>query len=211
MIRFLKTFTLVGFFGAGLAQTSVAQDAPDPSQVTIKRVTYSGPGCPAGTVAHNVAPDAKAFTLLFSEFIAEAGPGVPGGRNKTSCRVTVDFRYPSGWTYSLFKVDYRGFVSLESGVSAKKRSTYYFQATPNLATVFEKNFRGPYDSDFQITDFAGMSEIVWSSCERIRAFNIDTEISVSNTGLPDSTGLLTVDSVDGSLYHVYGIRWARCP
>lgn len=205
-----KSF-LVGLAFVGLSTVATAQDAPDPSQVQIRRLTYAGPGCPTGSVAHNIAPDARAFTLLFSEFLAEVGPTVPGGRNKTSCRVTVDFRYPQGWSYSLFKVDYRGYAALEAGVTAKRRSTYYFQSTPSLTTVFEKNFAGPIDQNFQVTDQAVLSEIVWSSCERIRAFNIDTEISVSNATRPTNSGLLTVDSIDGSLKEIYAIQWMRCP
>jgi hypothetical protein len=196
---------VLGFAGAASAQIS-----PDPSQVYIKRLTYAGPGCPTGSVAHNISPDALAFTVLFDQFNAQIGPGVPGGLNKTSCRLTVDFRYPLGWTYTLFTVDYRGYADLESGVTARKKSNYYFQATPGIVTRFEKAFAGPFSDNFQVRDTTTMSELVWANCEKIRAFNIDTELAVTSSN-PASSGQITVDSIDGALTQIYAIKWARCP
>src|SRR5687768_9576804 len=95
----LRLLAVIACLSAGSA---FAQTAPDPDQVYIQRLTYAGPGCPSGSVAHNLAPDAKAFTVLFSDFLAEVGPGIPSGQNKTSCRVTVDLRFPNGWSYSVF-------------------------------------------------------------------------------------------------------------
>lgn len=186
-------------------------ETPDPSQVEIRRITYSGPGCVDGSVAANVAPDAQAFTLIFDSFLAEVGPTTPGGRAKTSCRVTIDLRFPQGWSYSLFDVDYRGYRSLDSGVQATHRSKYYYQATPNDARTFQTTFRGPVDDNYFIGQTLPLTDLVWSQCGRVRAMNLDTEIEVSNALNPQGSGMITVDSIDGAITHIYGIKWLRCP
>ncbi len=204
-------FIVAGLFSAVIYSSgSFAQDTPDPSQVYIQRLTYAGAGCAAGTVAHNVASDAKAFTLLFDDFIAEAGPTVPSGKNKSACRVTVDLRFPNGWSYSVFTVDYRGFMSLDPNVSATQKSSYYFQAAPGAAKTFSSTYWGPVDQDYQLRDSIVVSDLNWSPCGRTRAMNIDTEISINNALAPQSTGLITIDSIDGQLKQIYGIVWQRC-
>ncbi len=211
-MRFIKHAVVVGLFGVMMSNNSaLAQTSPDPSQVYIQRLTYAGAGCASGTVAHNVASDAKAFTLLFSDFIAEAGPNVPLGKNKSACRVTVDLRFPNGWSYSVFTVDYRGFMSLDANVSTTQKSSYYFQAASGSARTFSTTKWGPLDQDYHLRDSIVVSDLNWSPCGRTRAMNIDTEISVNNTRAPQSSGLITIDSIDGQLAQTYGIIWQRCP
>src|SRR5262245_51642085 len=80
---------------------------PDASKVKIHGISYAGSGCPAGSVSQMVSPDAEAFTLLFDSYIAEAGPGVSLANGRKNCQIAVDLRFPSGWSYTIFDVDYR--------------------------------------------------------------------------------------------------------
>lgn len=197
--------------GAMMSSNSAfAQATPDPSQVYIQRLTYAGAGCATGTVAHNVASDAKAFTLLFSNFIAEAGPNVRAGKDRSACRITVDLRFPNGWSYSVFTVDYRGFMSLDPNVSATQKSSYYFQAASGSARNFSTTSWGPVDRDYQLRDSIVVSDLNWSPCGRTRAMNIDTEISVNNSLARQNSGVITIDSIDGQLVQTYGVIWQRC-
>ena len=77
---------------AALFAGSAYAQAPDPSQVYIRGINFAGSGCPAGSVSTNVAPDAKAFTLLFDQYIAEGGPGVPASSTRKNCQVLVDLQ-----------------------------------------------------------------------------------------------------------------------
>ena len=54
--------------------TAAFADAPNPDEVYIKRLTYSGDGCASGTVASHVSSDAKAFTLVFERCLAHTRP-----------------------------------------------------------------------------------------------------------------------------------------
>lgn len=191
----------------GVANISVAEIGPNPNEVHINKISYNGTGCPLGTVAENMADDAKAFTLLFDSYVAEAGPGIPFSANRKNCQIAVDLQFPQGWSYTIFTVDYRGYAKLEPGTSGAQQSTYYFQGQPKSA-VLKTTYTGPKDSDYHIRDTLGLSSLVWSPCGVNRAVNINTQVRANATG--GRRALMTLDSIDGELKHVYGIQWRRC-
>ena len=113
------------FVSALIASALAAAPGPNPSQTYIAGLTYGGTGCPPGTVASSFSPDRTTFTMIFDSFIASSGPGVPVTDSRKNCQINVDMRYPSGWSYSIVSVDYRGYASLPAGVSATQKATYY--------------------------------------------------------------------------------------
>ena len=153
--------------------------------------------------------DYKAFTLLFDEYVVEAGPGVSRREGRKACQINVDMQFPQGWSYSIMDVDYRGYVSLDRGVTGVAQSDYYFQGQRGSARL-STTFRGPIDQDYEYRDSLGISAVVWSPCGASRSLNMKTQIRVDNNRARRGTGLLTVDSVDGQLEQVYGIQWRRC-
>ena len=116
----LKTITKLAASVSLLAGLSSTASASVPSgDVYIKKISYNGSGCPRNSVNKNVSSDKKAFTLTFSEYIAEAGPGLSLRDGRKNCQVTVDLKVPQGWQFSIGTFDYRGFVYLEnSGIRA---------------------------------------------------------------------------------------------
>ncbi len=202
-------WSLCVFSLSGLANHLGVEDdeGPDPGQVKIKKIIYAGSGCPAGTVSDILADDAKAFTLLFDSFIAEAGPGIALSSGRKNCQLAIDLRFPQGWSFTVFDVDYRGFADLERGTTGLQKSSYYFQGsalTPSLQTLF----RGPLSSDYHIRDSLGLSAVAWSPCGMTRALNINAQVRV--TAPSGRRAAMTLDSVDGQLTHIYGIQWRRC-
>lgn len=180
-----------------------------PPYARVRSISYAGSGCPAGSVAKNISPDLQAFTLLFDQYIAEVGPGVPFLQRRKNCQLNIDLDFPSGWTYTLFTVDTRGYVALEPGVTATQTSSYYFQgqgSTARLATVLT----GPTDRNYQARDQLGVSAYVWAPCGAQRSLNINTEVKAENRFNPGGHGLATVDSIDGQFKLIYGISWTRC-
>ncbi|MCB0405599.1 MAG: DUF4360 domain-containing protein [Bdellovibrionales bacterium] len=182
-------------------------EGPDPSTVSIKSIAYAGTGCPAGTVSESLAPDAKAFTLLFDSYVVEAGPGVPLRESRKNCQLAVDLRFPQGWSFTIVDVDYRGYASIDRGATGTQKTNYYFQGQrvgPSLQTTM----RGPFDDDYHIRDKLGVDAVVYSPCGLSRALNLNTQIRVQARG--SSQALMTIDSIDGELTHVYGLKWRRC-
>jgi len=201
---------LVTAFFAGTASLSLAQSYPDPNQVFIRNITANGSGCPIGSVGSDISPDAKAFTLTFSDYQAEMGPGIPLSESRKNCQVSVAMNIPQGWSYTLLKVDYRGFATLDPGVIGQQRSTYYFQGASgrtNSGSLFT-NMYGPYSKDFIVSDDIEIQDLVWSPCGVTRSLNINTEVRLQ--GPRGSRGYITQDSIDGELTQTYLISWRRC-
>jgi len=188
----------------------VAEAADPPEFVTIRNLAWAGSGCPAGSVAGNLAPDFTAFTLLFDSYVAEIGPGLPLSLSRRNCQILIDLDFPQGWSYSVFDVDYRGFVNVPSGVSGIQQSNYNFQGellTGRLATTMS----GPRNGDYLIRDTLGLDALVWSPCGAQRALIINSSVRlVNNTGNLSAQGLMTTDSINGKVIHIYGLQWRRC-
>lgn len=191
------------------ATFATAAHADAPAYVRIRSINYAGTGCPAGSVSQNVSPDLQAFTLLFDEFVAEVGPGVSLGKGRRNCQIAVDLDFPSGWSYSVATLDYRGYVNLESGVVADQSAAYYFQGQGATARLNTPMY-GPVSRDYQIRDTLGLAAQVWAPCGMQRALNINTQIRLS--AQPGRRGLITTDSIDGQMktLYRYGLTWQRC-
>lgn len=190
-----------------LSAAAAFADAPD--NVTINNIVYAGSGCPAGSVAQNVSQDASAFTLMFDDYMAEVGPGVPFFAGRVNCQLNIDLSYPSGWSFTVISIDTRGFVELDPGVTALQQSSYYFQGQDGSA-VMSSNAVGPIDTDYDLTDSLTSDALVWSPCGEQRSLNIDTEVRANNFGNPTGNGLITTDSIDGQVTTVFAIQWQRC-
>ena len=97
--------------GSLLLSGSLFATAPS-GEITINDINYNGSGCPIGTVAQNVSDDNKAFTVIFSDYIAEAGDGISLRDGRKNCQLTLSLSVPQGWQYSIASFDYRGFAFL---------------------------------------------------------------------------------------------------
>jgi hypothetical protein len=180
--------------------------------ITIENIQYNGTGCPFGTVAQNVSDDKQAFTLTFSEFYAEAGPGISLTQGRKNCVATVKLHIPAGWQYSVADFYYRGFMQLDEGIKSEHSVDYFFEGQGNTST-FASTMEGPYENDYVYSDKVGIGSSLWSPCGVSRALNINTKIRVSNSdkqNFPYSQGFITNDSVDGQITQVFGLVWRRC-
>lgn len=204
----LKTWTI----GAGLALASFAGSASalgeQPEYVRVRHISYAGSGCPNGSVAENLSQDGKAFTLLFDSYVAEIGPGIPLAEGRKNCAINVDLDFPAGWSFSILDVDYRGYAHVERGATAEQKTSYYFQGDLKTASLLTQ-MRGPVTKDYQIRDTLGLDAVVWSPCGATRSLNMNTQ--VRNTAQNRlARALITIDSIDGQLTHIYGLQWRRC-
>ena len=187
-----------------------ARDAPP--YVKIKSIAAAGTGCPLGTIAKNVSPDNKAFTMTFSEYIAEVYPESLPADSRRNCNLTVDLDFPQGWTYSVVNFDYRGYVYLDRNVQAVAKAQYYFQSQEQYAE-FKARISGSADKEYHFRDSLNLDSVVWSpDCDGVsRPLNIKTQIKVNNNRNKNGEGFITVDSIDGEFSQTYGLVWKKCP
>ncbi len=185
---------------------------PPTDRIIIDVVTVNGSGCRAGTAAVAVSPDNEAFTVTYSEYLAQVGVGSKPTDFRKNCQLNLRVHVPQGFTYAIAQADYRGFASLVRGAKATQRANYYFQGSSQ--TVFASHpLTGPLEDDWQATDTVAVDALVYAPCGEQRNFNINTELRVDKgTSNPNTTtSFVAMDSTDGSIKTLYHFDWKRCP
>ncbi len=184
---------------------------PGPNGVTIEVATVNGSGCPAGTAAVAVSPDKEAFTVTYSDYMAQAGGASTATDFRKNCQLDLKVHVPQGFTYAIAAADYRGFASLEQGASAVEKASYYFQGMPQTSAI-SHTLSGPYADNWQFTDTNDVAQLVYKPCGEERNFNINTELrALKGTSDPAKTSFIAMDSTDGSIKTVYHFAWKACP
>lgn len=175
--------------------------------VRLGNPEYGGTGCPAGSAAVALAPDAQSLSILFDQFVVEAGQGTGRTLERKNCNIAVPVHVPQGYSVSIFQIDYRGFNSLPYGAYSRFNVEYFFAGTQGPS--YEKQFNGRLEDEFLIRNSLVASAVVWSACG-------DSVILRANTGLLVRTNSAqqptysSIDSVDVSAGLVFNLRWKRC-
>lgn len=186
-------------------------DNPPPDRIVIDVATVNGSGCPQGTAAVAVSPDNTAFTVTYSDYLAQVGGNSDPIAFRKNCQLNLVVHVPQGFTYAIASVDYRGFASLQRGASGTQRASYYFQGSPSTA-YRNHPVNGPYNDDWQATDSTDWDQLVWAPCGVLRNFNINTELRVNaGSSSPNKVSFMTMDSTDGEINTVYHFAWKVCP
>jgi hypothetical protein len=184
---------------------------PPPDKIVIKVATVNGSGCPAGTTAIAVSEDNTAFTVTYSDYLAQAGGNSDPTAFRKNCQLNLIVHVPQGFTYAIASADYRGFASLQSGATGTQRASYYFQGSPNTASKTHP-YSGPFNDNWQATDTTDWAQLVWAPCGVQRNFNINTELRVNaGTTSPGKVSFMAMDSTDGDISTVYHMAWKECP
>ncbi|UNO39757.1 DUF4360 domain-containing protein [Streptomyces sp. MST-110588] len=193
------------------ASAAPAVTPPPPGRITITVATVNGSGCRPGSAAVAVAPDNTAFTVTYSEYLAQAGKDSRPTDARKNCQIALRVHVPQGFTYAVARADYRGYASLARGSKAVQQANYYFQGNPETARM-RHNFAGPYDSNWQVADETDVDALVYAPCGEERYFNINTELRVdAGTSDPKLTSYMAMDSTDGSINTEYQFAWKQCP
>ncbi|MER6317660.1 DUF4360 domain-containing protein [Streptomyces sp. NPDC001581] len=184
---------------------------PPPDRIVIEVATVNGSGCPKDTAEVAVSQDNTAFTVTYSQYLAQVGGGAPPTAARKNCQLNLIVHVPHGFTYAIASADYRGYASLAPGAKATEKASYYFQGSPDTAARTH-NFSGPQEDNWQATDVTDWAQLVWAPCGVQRNFNINTELRVTRgTSSPSSTSYMTMDSTDGSINTIYHLAWKQCP
>lgn len=206
---------LTAIAGMAIALISPPTDpavAPPSEKITVDIVTVNGSGCPAGTTAVAVSPDNTAFTVTYSEYLAQVGVGAKATDMRKNCQLVVKVNYPAGFTYAVAQVDNRGYAHLERGSSAIQRSNYYFQGQSSNQTSVHNLPASPYDDNWQTTDVADVASLVFAPCGEQKYLNVNTELRVNagSSNTAKTTSFVSMDSTDGAASTVFHFSWMRC-
>lgn len=167
---------------------------------------YGGNGCPANSASVTLSDDKKSLSIIFDQFIVEAG-----GMNKTierkTCNIAIPVHVPQGFSISIIDVDYRGYVSLPSQASARLTAEYFLAGS--LGPRFDKTFVGRTDTDYTFNNAIGIQAQIWSPCGADTILRVNAAMLVKTNRYRDEA-LATVDSADFKAGMLYKLQWKRC-
>jgi hypothetical protein len=185
--------------------------APPTGKITMEIVTINGSGCPAGTVAVAMAEDNTAFTVTYSNYLAQVGVGAKPIDFRKNCQLSLKIMAPGGFTYAIAQADYRGYAYLAPGATGLEKASYYFMGQSATAAISHP-FAGPMDDNWQTTDATDVAALVFAPCGEQRNLNVNTELRVGagTSDVTKTTSFITMDSTDASVSTVYHFAWATC-
>ena len=191
-----------------IAASQAAVAGPNLSGVTIEKVGYAGNGCPSGSASVVLASDKKSVSVLFDDYVAEAGGQGQRTFTRKKCDLAFGLKVPSGLSVSLIDADYRGFNDLPRGARATFKRDYFFAGTrgPSLT----KRWRGARSDDFHVKDRLGVYANVWSACGADVILRSKTAATVKTRRGQEA--MMMVDSADLATKTVYryNFRYRAC-
>jgi hypothetical protein len=168
---------------------------------------HGGTACPQGTVSATVSPDGNEVSILFDQYVVEAG-GITGkSLDRKSCNLAIPVYVPQGYSVSIFQVDYRGFSAIPRGGRGQFNIEYFFAGSRGLRA--NKLLPSGVQKDYLLTDRLEATALVWSACGASTNLRINTSLLVA-TNSSRQDAMATLDSIDVSNGLVYHIQWKRC-
>ncbi len=168
---------------------------------------YGGTGCPAGTASVSVSPAGDAVSILFDQYVAEAGRTTARRIDRKSCNITIPVSVASGYSVAVFAVDYRGYNAVPSGGVARFDAEYFWAGSrgPRISRVFN----GPINDIYSLTDNLLATTLVWTPCGASVNLRINSSMMAQSNSRMDQT-MATVDSADISSGLIYHLQFRRC-
>jgi hypothetical protein len=182
-----------------------ASNANAQAGITLGNPGYGGTGCPANSASVSLSPDQSALSILFDQYVVEAGNGRTMDRK--SCNIAIPVHVPQGYSISVFQVDYRGFNSLPAGARSMFNVEYFFAGSRGVRQT--KSFFGPAADLYELTDNLTAEAVVWSACGADTNLRVNTSMLVQ-TNRARQQAMATVDSADVTAGLVYHVSWRRC-
>jgi hypothetical protein len=197
----IKKLLIMSVIGLATIQAKANDD------IELGIPSYGGNGCPAGSASATLSPDAKQLSILFDSYIVEAGRSSGKSLDRKSCNVAIPVHVPQGYSISILRADYRGFVSVPRAAQAQFTVEYFFAGMRGPRIV--ENFNGPQDRDYLLTDHLTAEALVWSPCGADVNLRINSSMLAKTNRNRDDV-LATVDSTDVDAQMVYHLQWRQC-
>ena len=190
---------LVSFALTILSMPSFADD------VRLGNPAYNGTGCPLGSASVALSPDQKSLSILFSQFMVEAGGNTRRTLDRKNCDIAVPVHVPNGLSVSVINIDYRGFNSLPAGTMSQFSAEYFFAGTRGPS--YTKTFMGPYADNYLLRNTLTGVAVSWSPCGQDVNLRATASMFVRST---KEDAMSTVDSADIKAGLVYSLQWRKC-
>jgi hypothetical protein len=204
-----------GVFDNGTGSAPNNGDSEFNSGIRMRNPMSRGDGCSPNEMSATLSPDKKSLSILFDNFIAQAGGSTNIARATKTCNIIIPFEVPAGYRVSVVKLDYRGFMQLPVRGGGRLLSSYYFADAGTrrpYGTRVSRSmaFLGPVDNEYSVSSSLSQRPM-WSECGKSFTMNIDAKImAATNPAREDA--LATIDSLDVTNEEQvrYALLWRSC-
>jgi hypothetical protein len=177
-------------------------------KITLGEPTYSGSGCPDGTLSATLSPDKKTLSVLFDQMVAHSGTPSLLTIDQQQCSLAIPVIVPNGYSVSIYKFDYRGFSEIPTNGEGYINVEYFFAGLTGM--VFEKTLVGPLSEEFFFSNNITSPEtIVWSKCGEEVILRSSISINTKTNEALDPT-MVTIDSLDATAALDYHLEFEEC-
>lgn len=170
----------------------------------ISDVQFAGSGCDQNEAVAVLSPDQHVVSLLFDNFIVEAG-GENLKRNRKNCQIKLSLSAPENKRIVVEKIDYRGYAYVSTSGRMNFVSQYSFNI-PSLG-ISSRIFKdlisksGDVDEDLYVEQII-KDRILSRACGEDVELDIRTDLSVMVAHGEDE-GYASIDSLDSGIdYHI---------
>lgn len=202
-------------------------DPGAPPQVSMLDVNYLGTGCADGTIVPVMSPDQQVISILFSDYITQAGPGSGRSQDSKNCQMQIPLVVSNGgYQFMITRVDFRGLAALPAGSEMAATGSYsitspdYPNIRPQSFSVRTNSIYGPATEDYLFSVEPILNnglppsqspETKWSACSSRFTMTITSRLDLVNRSMQEDA-LASVDSIDASVQPgiEYQMKWRRC-
>lgn len=224
----------IPFFDNRFKKQKPVTDKPAPSKVIMHNPSYAGSGCPEGTTSVAMSGDNRAVSIIFDQFMVEAGSGVKKLSTEKTCRLVIPIEAPKGFRMAVAQMDYRGFNALPENARAKLTAVHQIRhqllKASGKKVKSQKVFEGPIAEDFFMSAVIANKPIFNVKSQALNAllnpiqktcggtYNLDVTVSISVLANPTGEqAMITLDSIDGQVSEsnaqnsvAYHLQWEQC-
>lgn len=167
-------------------------------------------GCPQGSYAVINSPDGGSLSVLFDDFVVEAGGSTGVQSAAKTCMLEIPLGLPAGYSLGIYKVDYRGFAALGRGELAELRVDYNLGPRAN-GRRFRRKVKGLYEGDFVFTETLGAGQMKRVGCCETAKLNVSIILGLQSNDRIDES-MVGLDSADGAAKGgvIYHFDYKKC-
>lgn len=101
------------------------------SEISFGQFSYRGSGCPKGSANLSLDPAQNALSIMFDQFIAEAGSTTSKSVDEKSCSISIPIQLPEDYSLSISQVEVQGFnlIPAYGGLGLKVAKQVQFSRT----------------------------------------------------------------------------------
>ncbi|KAL2022974.1 hypothetical protein VTK56DRAFT_4189 [Thermocarpiscus australiensis] len=188
-------------------------DTPDPNEIQIESASFSGNGCPQGSVSTSLSDDKTVITFGFDLFQTYIGPGISITERSKNCQLHLSLKYPGGFQFSVVESTYHGYAQLEPGVTGTFYSTYYFSQDAQATTTTQTSISGggiwEEGQVYTKADQIPTASYIYSPCGSSGILNVNNRIALTSSN-STAFGSITDDDATVAFTQQLNIAWRSC-